>query len=392
MILNTRAWTKSPSNNRGCQSVCSGGIPTNYSKFNTGRYGDLVTVASRNFVYFVDKDEGKLCEWSANERRITREIDIIGGFESAQQLLIDKSLLFTGFHLIDLEKWEVLLSLVSKDEDSTLDDAGWYLGSYSVQSSIDSVDGKFVRVVDTSCEDGNFQLLEIDKCSLATKVLDFPVKSFDAVGGRCVVGVDADKIIKYCLESETIIWSQRFFFSESYGFEHYVKYLVVGGQVVAYSGQGDILSLDVVDGGLLWQRHASDFIGSEVSLDSIVLYKALANDKVIVLSIGGSVQCTLALAIDSGDLLWLEEENFYSEKINHCIAGDLLFTCYAEGEQVPYAVDCFTGEVVWKSNELACGVCKCIAFENYILYMDVYSKGYIFEWDKPYISPKRNKI
>lgn len=392
--MRTQSWRKSGSNELGCHSVLKGGIPVSGQAFDSGVYAGLPVVASDGLVYFIDKDDKVICEWSVEDRRIVRSMELKGSVNSAEQLIVAEGYLFTGFHLIDLFEWKYLTSFVSELSDSKLMENEWHIEKFSVKSSLDIVDGCFYRVVDSDSKDDNGGLVRIDPKTLDQEFIDYPLRSFDYCGEGLALGLNGNSVCLYSLRSKSVIWEYSFLFDDDYALDRHVRYLVSGDRVIAFSSQGNVVCLGINDGCVKWAFSASDFLGEKVPAEyvSLSVGKVLANDKVVVLTVGAAITFTLALSIDSGSLLWLEEESFYSEKINHCIAGDLLFTCYSEGEQMPYAVDCFTGEVVWKSNEPADGVCRCIAFENYVLYAGVYFQGYVSEWGKPYISPKRKEF
>jgi len=138
-----------------------------------------------------------------------------------------------------------------------------------------------------------------------------------------------------------------------------------------------------------WGLKLSDLIDWEYQKESTAIVGFVANEQVAIFKVSGGTKCILAMSVDDGSLLWVEKEDSLTQKISHCLAGDLLFTAVSGNESIPYALDCHTGEKVCSDESMKLNFSRCIASDKHILYLSTYFDGIVFDWETPYVSPHK---
>jgi len=133
----------------------------------------------------------------------------------------------------------------------------------------------------------------------------------------------------------------------------------------------------------VWTR-STDSISDTINPEYITGYNFSICDFTIIISDGKKLS---VLNKNTGETLWLSEIGMAAD--NNCIVGDLIYGHHGiNQENSLYALDKFTGEMVW-SNNADSSWCGAVAKGNKVLYVGVHGQISCYGWQEPYYSPAR---
>ena len=125
---------------------------------------------------------------------------------------------------------------------------------------------------------------------------------------------------------------------------------VRNGLVYAISGEGVLVCAQAQDGDLLWQRHMEEFAGKRPKWG--YSESVLVDDGQVVCTPGGNVGMVVALAADSGKLIWqtksLAGQPHYSSFIKVEHEGKPQYVQLAK--TAVFGLDPANGNVLWQSD------------------------------------------
>lgn len=376
-------WLKYRKNIFGDGAVESGGIPKTRKEIGDGKFVGANAIKGDDF-YFVDFHSEQLRRCNLVSGGDVASICIADILEYTHEMILGDGLIFTGFHLFRERDLSLLWSL--------MDDSAGQLEKFGVDASkrlgkiadVGYGDGKFYRVFNEDCPE--LGLLEIDSENFFVNRIPVPASSFVFLNDGSIVTQFDNSVARYQRDG-TLIWGFEFEFTDDYKLRHRVSFSVLGDKVLCYSTEGEIVCLDRLEGTVIWHSSAEAAISWDYSKNHTAIASCVSNGKVAVFKVTGNTKLIFAVSVDDGALLWIDKEDSFTQKIGHCIAGDLLFTAVSSEETYPFALDCYTGEKVWSDESHVVDYVVAIAADKRVFYRNTYFQGHVFEWDEPYNSP-----
>lgn len=376
--MSSQEWLKTPTNIRGCKTVGKGGIPRGCVSYidQAGLAGTTVA-ATKDHIYVVDDKEETLCEWDIKEETFKRRVRVESDGIALGNLLLQGDYIFTGTHFLEKHNLNVV-SNISDIIPST------YADSLSDFVEPSGYQNRFYRCV--SNKDGSRGILEIKGDDFATRNLGVFATGVEVSDKGGIIGYCSNKVSLIDSDS-AVVWTYRINPPERFERPLRVRLSLYPERIIGITNWGKIFLLREDDGQEIWSATVNELLGENLSEHQVSLSHPATNGIACVIKNAAAYPCTFCIENETGALLWTDTEE--SPKINHCIAGDLLFTSKKGKGATPYAMDLYSGEVVWKSKELFEPAFQSIASGNYVFYLGTYFQGFVYEWDEPYISPHR---